>query len=258
MLQFAPNLTTLFTEFSFLERFKEAKKLGFSNVEFQFPYAFSAADINQKLIDNELACVLFNLPAGDWETGERGIAIFPNRIEEFRESVALGIEYALFFGTKNIHCLAGVLSSELSKEEALATYEDNLLFAANELKEHDITLLIEPINPFDMPGYFLTDVNDAMAIIQKLALPNLKLQLDFYHLQRIQGELVATWKRYKDKVGHIQIADNPGRHEPGTGEIHYDFIFKMLRQHQYSGYIGLEYTPLAKTETSFSWLTNDT
>lgn len=257
MLQFAPNLTTIFTEVPFLDRFEKAKKLGFSFVEFQFPYAYSARLIKEKLSDNQLTCVLFNLPAGEWENGERGMAIFPNRRKEFYESVALGIEYALAFGTKNIHCLAGVLPPDLPREEALVTYKENLYYAANELIKHQMTLLIEPINAFDMPDYFLANVSEAMKVIRELALPNLKLQLDFYHLQRMQGELISTWRRYTNDVGHIQIADNPGRHEPGTGEINYDFIFTRLREHNYTGYIGLEYTPLSKSEMSFKWLTHN-
>lgn len=152
--------------------------------------------------------------------------------------------------------MAGVLPDELTKEDALQVYKENLKFCAQQFENYEMTVLIEPINTMDIPGYFLSDVQLAVNVIDDLALPNIKLQYDFYHMQRMQGELIRTFQQYKDYIAHIQIADNPGRHEPGTGEIHYENIFRVLKDEGYAGFVGLEYNPKGKSEESFTWLNN--
>lgn len=254
MLTFAPNLTTLFTEASFLERFEKAKDAGFSHVEFQFPYEHKKDDIIDKLNRYDLKTVLFNLPAGDWGNGDRGLAIFPDRQEEFRQSVHKAIEYAKALQCFTLHCMAGVKQNDLDFHEALYTFKENLRYCAKEFEKHHLTVVIEPINTFDIPNYFLSNLQMAVDIIEDLALPNVKLQYDIYHMQRTQGELIASFKKYKHMIAHIQIADNPGRHEPGTGEIHFPNLFRSLIEEEYNGYIGLEYLPQGKSEDSFSWL----
>lgn len=254
MLTFAPNLSTLFTEVPFIERFEKAKEAGFTHVEFQFPYVNSANEVQEKVNRYGLQTVLFNLPAGHWEQGDRGIAIFENRRDEFHQSVTTAIEYAQALNCSTLHCMAGVLPSDINKDDALQVYKENVQFCAKQFEKYGLTVVIEPINTFDIPGYFLSDLEFAASIINELALPNIKLQYDFYHMQRMQGELISSFKKHKDLVGHIQIADNPGRHEPGTGEIHYENIFSALKDEGYNGFIGLEYNPKGKSEDSFTWL----
>ncbi|MDQ0221123.1 hydroxypyruvate isomerase [Peribacillus cavernae] len=256
MHQFAANLSTIFTEVPFLERFKKAKQAGFSLVECQFPYRYSIEDIKKQLVEHQQSMVLINLPPGDWVKGDRGLAIASNRSEEFRESVDLGIHYATNLKTYNIHCMSGILATEEEKEHAREVYIKNIKYAAAKMAEHNLTLMIEPINKFDIPGYFLSNFNDAVDIVQEVQLPNVKLQYDFYHIQRMQGNLMATFQRYSNLIGHIQIADVPGRHQPGTGEIHYQQVFNFLKNSRYEGYIGLEYVPKEKSEDSFGWLSS--
>ncbi|WP_075981662.1 hydroxypyruvate isomerase family protein [Bacillus massilinigeriensis] len=254
MFPFAVNLSTIFTEVPFIERFQKAKEAGFSNVECQFPYSFSIPSIKEALDQNNLSLVLINLPPGEWESGERGIAIFPEKIEQFQKSVFEGIEYAKALNVHKIHCMAGILPSENQKEMARKTYIKNLKFAAEKFAEHNLTLLIEPINREDMPGYFLTDIIEAVHIIEEVAEPNLKLQYDFYHIQKIKGNLLSTFEQYFHLIGHVQIADVPGRHQPGTGEINYNRVFEFILEKHYPGFIGLEYTPLGESEESFDWV----
>ncbi|MFA8439542.1 hydroxypyruvate isomerase family protein [Pueribacillus sp. YX66] len=254
MLTFAPNLTTLFTDVPFLERFEKAKKAGFTHVEFQFPYAFSIDEIIEQLTQHELQTVLFNLPAGNWEKGDRGISIFPERRDEFKQSVITAMTYARALRCSTLHCMAGVKPNDLDVNDALHIYKENLSFCAKEFEQHDLTVVIEPINTFDIPNYFLSNLQLAVDILNDLSLPNVKLQYDVYHMQRMQGELIASYKKYKDIIAHVQIADNPGRHEPGTGEIHYENVFRALMEEGYNGFIGLEYNPQGQTEESFTWL----
>jgi len=254
MNRFAVNLSTIFTEVPFLERFKKARECGFSFAECQFPYEYGIDEIVRELEEQKLTLLLINLPPGDWDNGERGIAIFPDRTEEFKASVEKGIAYAQGLNISLIHCMAGVMSADIHKDEAKETFMKNIRYAAEKMAVHNMTLLIEPINPFDMPGYFLSDIDEAVSLITELNLPNVKLQYDFYHMQRIQGNLLTTFEKYKNVIGHVQIADVPGRHQPGTGEINYRNVFQFLEKNSYNGFIGLEYIPSGKSENSFNWL----
>lgn len=253
MNKFAVNLSTIYTEVPFLERFKKAKEQGFSCVECQFPYAYSIEEIKRELEQNQLAMVLLNLPPGDWERGDRGIAADPDRVEEFRKSVEEGIRYAKTLKVSKIHCMAGIVS-EKDKESAEKVYMENLMYAGAELAKYGISLLIEPINHYDMPGYFLNNTHQAAGIIKSVDFPNIKLQFDFYHIQRLHGNPLFFYEQYADIIDHVQIADDPGRHEPGTGKMDYPKILQYLKD-TYKGYIGLEYNPKGKSEESFGWLT---
>ncbi|BCJ85493.1 hydroxypyruvate isomerase [Effusibacillus dendaii] len=254
MFTFSANLSTLFTEVPFLNRFAKAKQAGFACIEFQFPYEIEPELIKREMELHQLKLVLFNFPPGNWQKGDRGISICADRQQEFRDSVEEAIRYAKTLNCPRLHCMAGILPNGWEEKEAWQVYKENLRFAAARLADHQITLLIEPINRYDMPGYLLSDLKHAYELICELDMPNVKIQYDFYHMQRIQGELIASYQTYKDAIGHIQIADNPGRHEPGTGEINYPNIFRFLKEIGYEGYIGLEYTPKESSDTSFKWL----
>lgn len=252
--KFAVNLSTIFTEFPFLERFGKAKMNGFSIVECQFPYDTPIERIQKQLQLYDLSMVLINLPAGDWERGDRGIAVNPNRVAEFEKSVADGISYATALNVSQIHCLAGIVEASIPMQKAKEIFIKNIQYAADELAKHDLTLLIEPINNFDIPNYYLGTVTEAVAIIERVNRQNVKLQFDFYHVQKIQGNLLATFKKYFHMIGHVQIADVPGRHQPGTGEINYQRVLEFLEEINYRGFIGLEYNPKVTSDKSFSWL----
>ncbi len=254
MPNFAANLSLMFTEFDFLDRFAAARASGFEAVECLFPYAWPAAAIADRLERNGLTLVLHNLPPGNWAAGERGMACDPGRVEEFRASVALALDYAPVLGVRRLHCLAGLLPAGVRHEQAHATYVENLRFAAARLHEHGIDLLIEPINTFDMPGYFLTGSAQAAAVIAECGADNLYLQYDMYHMQRMEGDLAAGIARHLPLIGHMQLADVPGRHEPGTGDIDYPALFKLLDALDYDGWVGCEYHPLGETAAGLKWL----
>ena len=254
MPQFAANLTMLFNEAPFLERFERASKAGFNAVEFLFPYAYSAAEIKQKLDQHQLTLVLHNLPAGDWDAGERGIACHPDRVEEFRQGVARAIEYARVLGVQQLNCLAGKTPVGVDPKLLQTTLVENLRYAAAELKKANLRLLIEPINTFDIPGFFLNTTKQAADILTEVAADNLFIQYDIYHAQRMEGELANTIEKNLSKIGHIQLADNPGRNEPGTGEINYPYLFKFLDRIGYHGWIGCEYKPATNTEAGLGWM----
>lgn len=253
MPKFSANLSLLFTEVSFLDRFAAAQANGFQAVEFLFPYAYEAEQIAQRLERADLQLVLFNLPAGDWNAGERGLACDPRRVAAFRDSADLALDYALELGVTQLHCLAGNLPPKVSRERAHATYVDNLRYACERLRPHGITLLIEPINHFDMPGYFLTGSAQAAAVIAECGADNLALQFDVYHMQRMQGELAESLRIMMPLIRHIQVADNPGRHEPGTGEINFRFLFALLDRLGYAGWVGCEYHPAGDTVAGLGW-----
>ena len=253
MTKLAANLTMLFNEAPFLERFALAAGAGFAGVEFLFPYAFEPEQIAEPLQGNRLKLVLHNLPAGNWEAGERGIACHPDRIAEFRDGVGRAIWYAKTLGVDQLNCLAGIVPASVSAAQARATLVANLRFAADALKAEGIRLLIEPINTFDIPGFYLNRTRQALDIIADTGSDNLFLQYDIYHMQRMEGELAATMKSCLASIGHVQLADNPGRGEPGTGEINYRFLFRWLDQIAYPGWIGCEYKPRAGTQAGLGW-----
>jgi hydroxypyruvate isomerase len=254
MPKFAANLSMLFTEVPFLDRFERAARAGFDAVEFLFPYAFKAEEIRARLKGNGLTPVLHNLPPGDWEGGERGLACLPGRVDDFRASVALGLAYATALGVPQVHCMAGKAPVGVSHELLRQTCVANLRYAATEAQARGVKLLIEPINAHDMPGYFMNRTALALAVMDEVASDNLFLQYDLYHAQRSEGELAATISQHLARIAHIQIADNPGRHEPGTGEIHYPFLFAHLDRLGYRGHVGCEYRPAGGTEAGLAWL----
>jgi len=253
MPRIAANLTMLFTEVPFLERFEAAAKAGFSAVEFLFPYEYEPAELRARLQANGLQLVLHNLPPGDWAKGERGIGCHPDRVGEFRAGVGRAIEYARALGAPQLNCLAGIAPAGVAAEKLRATFVDNLRFAAAELKGAGIRLLIEPINFYDIPGFYLNRTQQALDLIAEVASDNLYVQYDIYHAQRMEGELANTIKANLGRIAHMQLADNPGRNEPGTGEINYRFLFGWLDSIGYDGWIGCEYKPRAGTEAGLGW-----
>ncbi|HEY4104347.1 MAG TPA: hydroxypyruvate isomerase [Polyangiaceae bacterium] len=254
MPKFAANLTMLFGELEFLARFEAAARAGFRGVEYLFPYGFAKEELAEQLAKHKLTQVLHNLPAGDWAAGERGIACHPTRIGEFQDGVGKAIEYASALGCKQLNCLAGITPQSASLEEARRTFVDNLTFAAHALSAANIRLLIEPINTRDIPGFFLHGTKQALGILDEVASPNLFLQYDVYHLQIMEGDLAPTIQRHLSRIQHLQIADNPGRNEPGTGEINYPFLFQFIDALGYAGWIGCEYKPKTTTLEGLGWL----
>lgn len=254
MPRFAANLTMLFTEVPFMERFTAARAAGFDAVEYLFPYAYAKDELAKALKKNNLVQVLHNVPAGNWDAGDRGVASDPARVAEFRDGIPRAIEYATALGCPQVNCLAGKVPAGVSAETARATLIANLQYAAPLLQAAGIRLLIEPINHFDIPGFFLTRTDQALAVIDDVGSDNLFVQYDIYHAQRMEGELSLTMKNNLAKIGHIQLADNPGRNEPGTGEINYAWLFKHIDAIGYTGWIGCEYKPKTTTAAGLGWL----
>ncbi|MGN6388148.1 MAG: 2-oxo-tetronate isomerase [Burkholderiaceae bacterium] len=254
MPKFAANLTMQFNEVPFLDRFAAAAQAGFEAVEFLFPYDHSPEEVAAALKQNGLRNVLFNLPPGDWAAGERGIACLPGREAEFRASVDKALRYAIALGTPNLHAMAGLVPAGADRTACRATYVANLRHAAGALAPHGITLLIEPINARDMPGYFLNTQADAHAIREEVGAPNLKVQMDFDHAQIVEGDIATKLRRYLPDVGHIQIAGVPDRHEPDTGEVNYPYLFRLLDELGYDGWIGCEYRPAKGTVEGLGWM----
>ena len=254
MPKFAANLTMLFTEVPFLDRFERAAAAGFDAVEFLFPYAHPTREIKARLEAYRLALVLHNLPAGDWDAGERGIACLPGRVDEFRAGVARALEVATALGVPQLNCLAGKAPPGVDEALLRRTFVANLRFAATALKKAGIRLLVEPINGWDIPGFYLQRTAQAIELMDEVDSDNLWLQYDIYHAQRMEGELAATLERHLPRIAHVQLADNPGRHEPGTGEIHYPFLFAHLDRIGYRGHVGCEYKPATTTEAGLGWL----
>ena len=248
----------MFTERPFLDRFERAARAGFRAVEFLFPYGHPAAEIGRRLEANGLTAVLFNAPPGDEGAGERGTACLPGREREFRAGVLLAIDYANALGVAQVHVMAGQVPAGLAAELAHRTYVANLRFAAERCASAGMRVLIEPLNGYDMPGYFLRGTAQALAILDEVAAPNLLLQYDLYHAQRSEGELAATIEKHLAKIGHMQIADNPGRHEPGTGEINFPFLFDHIDRLGYGGHVGCEYRPVGTTEDGLGWFRDAT
>ncbi len=254
MPRLCANLSMLFTEHDFLERFDAAARAGFSGVEYLFPYDFAATDIKAKLESSGLTQVLFNLPAGDWNAGERGIACHPDRTEEFRAGVQRAIDYARVLGNRQVNCLAGIQPAGISTDQARDTFVANLKYAAAELEKEGIRLVMEAINTRDIPGFFLNTTAQALTIRDEVGSSNLSLQYDIYHMQIMEGDLARTIEANLGAINHIQLADNPGRHEPGTGEINYKFLFNFIDTLGYDGWIGCEYKPATSTEAGLGWM----
>ncbi|WAW11208.1 hydroxypyruvate isomerase [Oxalobacter vibrioformis] len=254
MPKLSANLSMLFTEVPFMERFDAAAKAGFKGVECQFPYAFDMEQIAERLKSNQLEMVLFNLPAGDWEGGDRGIAANPNRVSEFRDGVEKAIEAGKTLGVKQINCLGGIAPHGVPEARIYKTFVDNLAFAAGELKNAGIRLLVEPVNNLDVPGAYLSYTQKAIDMIRDAGSDNVFLQLDIYHMQRMEGELANTIKANIAMIRHMQLADSPGRHEPGTGEINYRFLFSFIDELGYDGWIGCEYRPKTTTTEGLGWI----
>ena len=254
MPKFAANLTMLFTELPFLDRFEAAARAGFKAVEFLFPYAYDPHELRRRLDANGLQLVLHNLPSGDWDAGERGIACHPDRTEEFRAGVARGIEYARVLGVKQLNCLAGKAPAGVSEALLRQTLVDNLRHASAQLRPAGLQLLVEPINTFDIPGFYVNRTQQLIEILDEVGADNAFVQYDIYHAQRMEGELAATMQQHLGRIGHMQLADNPGRHEPGTGEINYAFLFAHLDRIGYDGWIGCEYKPATTTEAGLGWI----
>lgn len=256
MPKFSANLSMLYTEWPFLERFAQAAEDGFRAVEYVSPYEHPAEVVAAALSANGLTQALFNLPAGDWAAGDRGLAALPERIDEFRQSVPKAIDYAQALGCDRLNCLAGIVPPEADRVAAEETFVGNLAFAASLFAEAGIKLLIEPINQRDMPGFFLSTTRQAERILARVGSDNLYIQYDFYHMQVMQGDLVPGFKRLRERIAHVQIADTPGRHEPGSGEINYRFVLSELDRLGYDGWVGCEYEyiPANGTREGLGWI----
>lgn len=254
MPRFSANLSTLYTEVPFLDRFAAASAGGFAAVEFLFPYAYEPARLGDVLAANRLELALFNMPPGDWDRGDRGLACDPARRGEFQDGVGKSVEYARALSCKRVHCMAGLRPRGAGEEALRETYVANVRFAAKALSAHGLTLLVEAINTRDMPGFYLTTSRQAFALMDDVAAPNVQFQCDLYHLQIMEGDLAHTLETRRDRIGHVQIADTPGRHEPGTGEINYPFLFQHLDRIGYRGWVGCEYRPLTTTAAGLGWI----
>ena len=254
MPKFCANLSMLFGDAEFPDRFDRAAGAGFRAVEFHFPYAYDKDELSERARRAGVEVVLFNLPAGDWGKGERGIACIPSRVSEFRDGVGRAIEYAKALGCTRVNCLSGIAPARVPAETLRETFISNLRFAAGELEREGITLLIEPVNTRTVPGFYLRNSGQALALIDEAAVANAKLQYDVFHMQIMEGDLAKTIEANIARIGHIQIADVPDRHEPGTGEVNYTFLFDRVDRIGYQGWIGCEYTPAGRTEDGLSWL----
>jgi hydroxypyruvate isomerase len=254
MPKFDANLTFLFNELPFLDRFAAARQAGFLGVEYMSPYEFTKEEVATRLKDSGLTQVLFNLPVGDWGKGDRGIAIFSGRVDEFKRGVAKAIDYADALGCKQINCLAGLAPKSVDESALRKTFVANLAYSATELGKAGIRLLIEPCNTRDMAGFFLNHTQQALDIIKEVGSDNLFVQYDVYHMQIMEGDLARTIETNLARIAHIQIADNPGRNEPGAGEINYPFLFGHLDKIGYRGWVGCEYRPRTTTTEGLGWM----
>ncbi|KGX68286.1 xylose isomerase-like TIM barrel family protein [Burkholderia pseudomallei TSV28] len=254
MPRFAANLTMMYNEHAFLERFAAAARDGFKAVEYLFPYEFPAAELKARLDAHGLVQALFNAPPGDWAAGERGIASLPGREDEFRRAIDTALDYARVIGNDTLHVMAGLIAPTQDRARHRDVYLRNLAHAAEAARAQNMTIVIEPINPRDMPGFFLNRQDDAQAICREVGAPNLLVQFDCYHCQIVEGDLAMKLKRDIAGIGHIQIAGVPQRHEPDVGEIHYPYLFELIDALGYDGWIGCEYRPKAGTSEGLGWL----
>lgn len=254
MPKFSANISFLYADLPFLDRFAAAAKDGFRAVEYVGPYDLPAAEVAAALNTDGLTQALFNLPAGNWDAGERGIGCHGDRVAEFQAGVMTAIRYGQALGCTRINCLAGIAQAGTSVEDRDAILVDNLKYAATRLADAGITLLLEPINLRDIAGFHVSTTDHAERLLDAVGSDNLLIQYDIYHTQVMQGDLIPTYARLKDRIGHVQIADNPGRHEPGTGEINYPFVFSELDRLGYDGWIGCEYKPRSGTTAGLGWM----
>ncbi len=254
MPRFAANLSLMYNEHAFLERFAAAAADGFKGVEFLFPYDFAAPDILQRLLDAGLTQALFNCPPGDWAGGERGIAALPGREAEFMRGIEQALDYAHLLGNRRLHVMAGLLPGDQDRSRCRDVYLANLDAAARQAASAGVTLLIEPINTRDMPGYFLNYQADAHAICKEVGAPNLMVQFDLYHCQIMEGDLATRMRCNIAGIGHMQIAGVPARHEPDLGELNYPYLFGLMDELGYDGWVGCEYRPRAETRAGLGWL----
>jgi len=254
MLKFSANLTMLFNEVDFLGRFERAARAGFKGVEYLFPYAWQKEELVEKLDKYGLEQVLHNLPAGNWPAGERGIACLPQRVGEFQEGVGLAIEYAKALKCPGLNCLVGIVPEGVPAEKVRQALVDNLRFAATALEKEGIRLLVEPLNDRDIPGFYLVHTKDTLRLFEEVNHANLWLQYDVYHMQIMEGNLTKTIRDNLERIAHIQLADNPGRHEPGTGEINFTNLFHFVEEAGYDSWLGCEYQPAGVTEDGLGWI----
>lgn len=253
MPKFSANLTMLFTDADFPDRFERAAKAGFKGVECQFPYQWKKEELVEKLDKYGLEHVLFNITAGDFPGGDRGIACIPDRVGEFKEGVGVAIEYAKALRCTRLNCLVGIPPKEVPAEKMRQTMVDNLKFAATALQKEGISLLVEALNSQDIPGFYLVHIGDVLELFKEVNHPNLWLQYDIYHMQVMEGNLTKKIRDNVARIAHIQLADNPGRHEPGTGEINFTNLFRFIDEAGYKGWIGCEYKPAGITEEGLGW-----
>ncbi|UBM09597.1 2-oxo-tetronate isomerase [Cupriavidus metallidurans] len=254
MPRFAANLSMMYTEHDFLDRFAAAAKDGFQAVEYLFPYDHPAAEIRKRLDDNGLTQALFNAPPGDWGAGERGIAALPGRETEFRTEFAKALEYAAVLGNDRVHVMAGIVPADADHARCRAVYIENLAYASASAASHGITVLIEPINTRDMPGYFLNRQDEGQTTCRQVGAANLKVQFDCYHCQIVEGDIAKKLERDFAGIGHIQIAGVPERHEPDIGELNYPYLFDVIDRLGYTGWIGCEYRPRGGTSEGLGWI----
>jgi len=254
MPRFAANLSMMFNEVSFLDRFDAAARAGFKAVEFLFPYEWPAAEIRRRLDANGLGQALFNMPPGNWAKGERGIACLPGRQAEFRDGVKQAIDYAGALGCQLVHCMAGIVPPDVSATTAGSVYAANLAWAAEQAHPSGVHIVIEPINHRDMPGYFLNTQAQGAAIVEAVGRDRLGLQFDVYHVQITEGDITKRMEQFMPVIAHMQIADVPARNEPGTGEIGWPFVFRRMDELGYRGWVGCEYRPAGETVAGLGWL----
>jgi hydroxypyruvate isomerase len=252
--RFAANLSMMFNEVPFLDRFAAAAEAGFQGVEFLFPYEHPPETVAAKLRENHVENVLFNMPPGNWAAGERGIGCLPGREEEFRTGVEKALTYAERLGTPRIHAMSGIAPANADRRVLRDTFVSNLRWAAEKLAARDIMLLVEAINTRDIPGYFLNTQAESYALCTEINAPNLKMQMDLYHMQIVEGDLAMKLRQHMGHCGHIQIAGVPARNEPDTGEVNYPYLFRLIDELGYSGWIGCEYRPAGQTAAGLGWL----
>ncbi|MEO6843410.1 MAG: 2-oxo-tetronate isomerase [Bradyrhizobium sp.] len=251
MPRFAANLSMMFTEVPFLDRFDAAAREGFTSVEFLFPYEYPAEAIGERLRRNGLTQALFNLPPGDWAAGEKGFASLPDRFDDLKQSLHTALPYAKATGVKRVHLMAGI--ADRSDPKAVAAFRKSLAVAAEFFAPHGLDVVIEPINPRNVPGYFLNDFGFSRDLINELKIPNLKLQFDIYHCQIIHGDVTMRLREMMPIIGHVQIASIPSRNEPDGEELNYPFLFAELDRLGYRGFVGCEYNPRGKTTDGLGW-----